>query len=64
MEAASGFEPLDKGFAGLCLTTWLRRPKVALYPIKRHAHESTAFFYHGFGPARGGSDKVRKRGFV
>jgi hypothetical protein len=37
---------------------------VALYPIKRHAHESTAFFYHGFGPARGGSDKVRKRGFV
>ncbi len=25
LEAASGFEPLDKGFADLCLTTWLRR---------------------------------------
>lgn len=27
MEATSGFEPLDKGFADPRLTTWLRRPE-------------------------------------
>ena len=26
LEATGGFEPPDKGFADLCLTTWLRRP--------------------------------------
>ncbi len=35
LEATSGFEPLNNGFADHCLTTWLRRHKnvAALYTI-------------------------------
>lgn len=30
LEASSGFEPLNEGFADPCLTTWLRRPIASL----------------------------------
>ncbi len=33
LEAPPGFEPGNKGFAGLCLTTWLRRQKKGLHVV-------------------------------
>ena len=30
LEATAGFEPANGGFADLCLTTWLRRHKIAI----------------------------------
>ena len=41
MEAASGFEPLHRGFADLSLTTWVRRP------CARIAAERNFLNYHG-----------------
>ncbi len=41
LEAASGFEPLNKGFADLCLTTWLRRRKLLPHPATDDADGCT-----------------------
>ena len=35
MEARVGIEPTNKGFADLCLTTWLPRLRNLLFPTVR-----------------------------
>ena len=40
-EAPPGFEPGNKGFAGLCLTAWLRRQKRGATRLERRAHPSS-----------------------
>jgi hypothetical protein len=46
LKATGGFEPPDKGFADLCLTTWLRRPTLLmLSPFFGIASPGKKFFW-------------------
>jgi hypothetical protein len=58
MEAAIGIEPMDKGFADLCLTTWLRRHSLSnekrrqpLPPLRCRLRLETLERETGFEPA-------------
>ncbi len=55
MEAAIGIEPMNKGFADLCLTTWLRRPGKNEKNVRANAGTCGALRY--FKQKEGGNMK-------
>jgi hypothetical protein len=45
-KAAIGIEPMNKGFADLCLTTWLRRRKAMLNDECGTMNENKFIIHH------------------